>query len=326
MREIVIRKNEAGQRLDKFLHKYLKEAGNGFLYKMLRKKNITLNHKKADGSEKLIEGDVVALFMSDETIDKFRSAGDFHISSYQSAYQSLKGITVAGEDEDILILSKPQGIPSQKSGKDDISVNEWVIGYLLAKGALNEEDLKTFKPSVCNRLDTNTGGLILAGKSLGGLQVLSRALKDRNMNKYYLAVCEGRTEEEFALSGTLVKDEKNNKVRINASGGDGDPVRTEFRTLSYEDGYSLVEAHLITGRSHQIRAHLSSSGHPIAGDLKYGGKPVVREDLCMNHQLLYAYRVVFPDDESFGIYQNKEMCIPTPDPIRKMFKEYYADI
>ncbi|MBQ8597456.1 MAG: RluA family pseudouridine synthase, partial [Lachnospiraceae bacterium] len=183
MQQIHISDRDAGQRLDKFLHKYLPLAPSSFFYKMLRKKNITLNGKKAEGKEKLTSGDMVALFLSDETILSFQKGID--TSEYESAYVKLKGITVVYEDEHIIIMNKPSGILSQKAKEGDLSVNEWLIGYLLQEGTLDKTVLSTFKPSICNRLDRNTVGLITGAKTLQGSQELNKLISSREVKKFY---------------------------------------------------------------------------------------------------------------------------------------------
>ena len=182
MRLLTVGTNEAGQRLDKLLAKYLNQAGKGFLYKMLRKKNITLNGKKCDGSERLKEGDEIRLFLADETIEKFSGSRE-PLSPTASKQPAGPPLSIVYEDDHILLLNKPVGILSQKAKETDISMVEMVISYLLDSGQLREEELKTFRPSVCNRLDRNTSGLIAAGKTLAGLQMLSHVLKDRTIQK-----------------------------------------------------------------------------------------------------------------------------------------------
>ena len=152
---------EAGQRLDKYLHRLLPEAGSSFLYKMLRKKNITLNGKKADGSEKITAGDMVTVYFAAETLARFMGESESERTAYDLAYEKLTGITILYEDEHILLADKPAGILSQKADKTDLSLNEWLIGHLLHSKAISQEDLKAFKPSVCNRLDRNTSGIVL---------------------------------------------------------------------------------------------------------------------------------------------------------------------
>ena len=182
MRVLHISPKEAGQRLDKFLQKYLNQAPKSFIYKMLRKKNIVLNQKKADGSEKISEKDEVTLFLSDETVEKF---------TRQESVPLQIPLDVLYEDEHVLIMNKPAGMLSQKARAEDVSANEYVISYLIHSGQLTREDLRTFRPGVCNRLDRNTSGLILAGKSVAGLQEMSRLLKERTVQKYYLCLVKG---------------------------------------------------------------------------------------------------------------------------------------
>lgn len=302
MREFQINSNEAGQRFDKYLKKLLAEAPNSFIYKMLRKKNITLNGKKSDGTEKLAKGDTVKLFLSDETFDKF--AGAQNAAASYEHLKELDTLPVIYEDEDVLIVNKPSGMLSQKAKPTDVSANELIISYLIGKGELTEEMMRTFKPSVCNRLDRNTSGLLVAGKTLKGLQEMSQALKERTVLKYYRCIVKGEVRERSYIKAWLAKDERTNKVTICANQPQIDtenaflPIETEYVPLQVKRGYSELEVHLITGRSHQIRAHLASIGHPIVGDSKYGDKKVnerFRKELQIDSQLLHAYRMVFAD-------------------------------
>ena len=206
MREIMISKNEANQRLDKFLNKLLKEAPAGFYYKMLRKKNIVLNGKKASGNERLKEGDRVKLFLSDETFQKFCHP--------KSTLRTNQRLDIIYEDQDVILINKPVGMLSQKAKAEDVSLVEHLISYLLENGSITEEGLLTFSPSVCNRLDRNTSGLVAAGKSLVGLQTLSAWFRDRTMEKYYLCLVCGKMEQGQYISGYLKKDERKNQVQV----------------------------------------------------------------------------------------------------------------
>lgn len=300
MQQVTIGSNQAGQRLDKFLHKYLPGAGSGFLYKMLRKKNITLNGKKAEGRELLQEGDVVTCYFAEETLQKF--TGNTSLSEYHLAYRKLGKVEVVWEDGDIIILNKPVGMLAQKADAGDLSLNEWLIGYLLDRGAMDEEGLYFFKPSVCNRLDRNTSGLVLCGKSLAGSQALSRLIRERRISKFYRTICVGEMQGDRTLDGYLVKDQRTNRVRITEEAGEagqtGERVRTAYHPLGAANGFTLLEVELITGKSHQIRAHLASIGHPIVGDYKYGDRLVndrMKAEYGLESQLLHAARVVFPD-------------------------------
>ena len=175
MREYQIGEKEAGQTLLKFLQKYLPLAPSSFFYKMLRKKNIKYNKQKAEGKEKLKTGDTIQFYLSDETLNNFQKESSHKTSSYRKAFEVLKGIPIVYEDDHILILNKPFGILTQKASDQDLSLNEWLIGYLLHKGELSEEDLQTFHPSVCNRLDRNTCGLVLSVRK--GNRAAERMLK-----------------------------------------------------------------------------------------------------------------------------------------------------
>ena len=200
-----------------------------------------------------------------------------------------------------MFLNKPVGILSQKASQQDLSLNEWLIGYLLKNGKLKEKELETFCPSVCNRLDRNTSGIVLCGKSLTGLQALSALLKGRGMEKYYHCICMGRIREEKTIEGFLIKDEKENRVMILKEAADGaSPILTRYVPIEISQNHTLLEVELITGKTHQIRAHLSSMGHPILGDPKYGGTVSDREkraDIHPKSQLLHAHHVCFPSKE-----------------------------
>ena len=296
MKEIVINENEAGQRLDKFLGNLLKEAPASFYYKMLRKKNIVLNGKKATGNEKLTAGDSIKLFLSDETFEKF--AGKRQTNDLAASVPNI-ALEIVYEDHDVLAINKPAGMLSQKAKKEDISANEYILQYLLESGTITRESLHTFKPSVCNRLDRNTSGILVAGKTLNGLQQMSKAFRERSMEKYYLAIVAGHISKPRRIEGFLKKDEKNNQVTIlSEPSNDAKPIITEYRPLKLVGQVTLLEVHLITGRSHQIRAHLASIGHPVIGDTKYGNPRLNREFLKnagVTHQLLHAYRLFLAD-------------------------------
>ena len=188
MKEIIITSREAGQRLDKYLGKYLREAPKSFIYKMLRKKNITLNGKKADGSEKVQEQDVVRLYFAEDTLNKFTGIKE----KQDRKIWPCRKLDIIYEDEQVCLINKPAGMLSQKAKPEDVSLVEYFIGYLLQSGQITEQELARFQPSVCNRLDRNTSGIVAAGKTMAGLQELSRLFHDRTMHKYYRCLVKGQ--------------------------------------------------------------------------------------------------------------------------------------
>lgn len=326
MREIVIEKNEAGQRLDKFLAKYMNEAAKSFFYKMMRKKNITLNGKKCEGNEKLAEGDVVKLFLAEDTIEKF--------SSVQVQEVKKVDLDILYEDDEIILVNKPAGMLSQKAKETDESLVEYLIDYLLGSGKLTESGLRAFRPSVCNRLDRNTSGIVAAGKSLAGLQMLSGVFKDRSIHKYYQCLVSGEIRDVKTVDGWLLKDEKKNQVRIltdveakrfGGKGGDEEPkrIRTKYEPIATDGRFTLLKVTLLTGRSHQIRAHLASLGHPIVGDSKYGGVSKVNPSgRTVKYQLLHSYRLEFPKlAEPFAYLSGRVFEAPLPGYFGSVLKE-----
>ena len=313
MKEFIIQKNEENQRFDKYLKKLLPNASTSFLYKMMRKKNIVINKKKVEGNEKLVAGDVVSIFLSDETFEKFH----VNLEELKKEYDALKslglnGIKVVYEDNEMIVADKPYNMLSQKASDKDLSANEYLLGYMIKKGELSFEEYQTFRPSVVNRLDRNTTGLLLFGKTLHALQQLGEGIRERSIEKYYRAVVAGELKEELELKGYLLKDEKTNKVSFyKEQVENSDYIETGVKPIKFNNGLTLVEIHLVTGKTHQIRLHLSTIGHPILGDMKYGDANINKkyyESHKVNHQLLHAYRLEFPDGkvvtaEPAGIFE-----------------------
>lgn len=322
MKSFLVSQNEAGQRLDKLLSKYMDTAPKSFFYKMLRKKNITLNGKKAEGSEKVAKGDEIRLFLSEETIAGFQSekrrgvspgnagAGE---SSVKQMVPMLMEQEIVFEGRHLLIVNKPAGELSQKARKEDISINERIVEYLKVTQNIGRDN---FTPGVCNRLDRNTTGLIIAGKSLAGLQEAAELLRQRSLQKYYLCIVAGKADKPRHLAGYLKKEESTNTVTVvsveefkrkNLNPKEYDRIETELIPLLTNGGSTLLAIQLITGKPHQIRAHLASVGLPLLGDTKYGTETKQNEKstsverlnninraLHLRYQLLHAYLLQFP--------------------------------
>lgn len=304
---------EEGQKLIRYLEKLMPKASISFLYKMLRKKNIKLNDKRAFGNEVLKDKDDIKIFFSDETFKRFenylskvssekqqfekkiKSKEDILNSFYHS--KAFDKLDILYEDEDILVLNKPAGMLSQKSKRDDISINELAIKYLLDEGKITVEKLKTFKPSVINRLDRNTSGIILFGKTMKGLKEGARLLLDKSLKKSYICAVKGEYKRnDGILKGYLLKDDEHNKVKyFDHEINGGKYMEEEVFKIFFSKKISILKVILHTGRSHQIRCSLSAIGYPVAGDLKYGDKSfnklLLKEGI--KYQLLHSYEITY---------------------------------
>jgi len=319
MQEIVIAGTEAGQRLDKFLRKYLHEASSAFIYRMLRKKNITRNGRKAEGSDMVSEGDCIRFYFSDETFLKLRGTA----TAENAAAPMLPDASVLYADADFLALSKPAGYLTQPDGGEVPAISDGLPDLLLKKGLVKAEDLRAFRPSPVNRLDRNTSGIVLAGVSLRGSQILSALIREREVKKEYLVLVEGEADLQGVKKAHYQKDRKNNLVSIRAAAPDDPPesmIVTSFAVIGRTKEASLLKAELITGRSHQIRAHLKYLGHPVIGDRKYGNGPAHGA----KRQMLHAFRVTFPKNAVLadtGLY-GRTITAPPPEDMRRVMASY----
>ncbi len=316
MKQITVTNEMASQRLDKYLQRLLPACPKSLIYKQLRKKNITLNSSKATGSELVKAGDVISVFFSDETYEKFAAGEEINTGVFEKAFSVLKGIEPVYEDDRMIVFNKPAGILSQSVEKNDLSVNEYLVGYLLEKGFVSKESLMHFRPSVCNRLDRNTSGLILCSKTLEGSRYLSDKIREKDLEKYYLALVSGRFNAPSTDIKYVIKNEKENRLEFVTPDTPGAMmIKTGFEAVKCGDRISLVKVRLYTGKSHQIRAHLSHLGFPILGDRKYGNENSYSQ---AKRQMLHSYRTVLED----GI----DITAPLPADMRHIVDKEFGSL
>lgn len=326
MKEFVILKGDAGQTSFKYLKRIFKEAPNSFLYKMMRKKNFVLNDKKIEGNEMLSEGDVLKAYISDDAFDMFSGTSNSPlVEEYREAYLNFGTPDIVYEDEHVIVLNKPTDMLSQKAKRKDLSANEWLIGYMLFNKMTDRESLRKFTPSICNRLDRNTGGLLLFGKTVFGVNTLNRLLKDRTLDKYYKTVVFGELKDKLEIKGYLKKDEERNKVYISETKTDDEEsyIETVIEPVEYikDKDITILSVKLVTGKPHQIRAHLASIGHPIIGDYKYGKREENDEYKALHKitfQILFCTKVVFPALPDYPELSLKTLELKEPEIFNKL--------
>lgn len=311
MKEFTIKKNDAGQRLDKFLTKAVKGLPTSLMYKFIRTKKIKVNRARTEQKYVLQEGDIVQLFIKDEFFDSPERD--------DSALASIKPkLTVVYEDENIILVNKRPGVlvHEDDEGKDNTLIMH-IKAYLYQKGEYDPENEQSFAPALCNRIDRNTGGIVIGAKNAEALRVMNEKIKNDEISKFYYCAVHGKMPKKAdTLTGFLLKDSDKNQVRIFDKQVKGSKnIITKYKVVSEKNGNSLLEIELVTGRTHQIRAHLSYIGHPLLGDGKYG---VNKDDRAKGYkyQALYAYRLRFDfndDSGALGYLRGKEVKLSRDD-------------
>ncbi|MBQ8267749.1 MAG: RluA family pseudouridine synthase, partial [Clostridia bacterium] len=297
MKSFEITKNDANQRLDKFITKVCPTLPQGLMYKYIRTKRIKINGKRGEISTRLAVGDIVDAYINDEFFAEVAPKYDF--------LSSPAKLNIVYEDENILLADKEQGLivhPDKNEYRDTLIGR--IQHYLYDKGEYKPDAENSFKPALANRIDRNTGGIVIAAKNAEALRILCDKIKDREIDKRYLAVIHGIPKQKSrTLEGYLEKNEDKNKVYLSGKKTDNNlTIKTRYNTLASKNGLSLIEVELITGRTHQIRAHMASIGHALLGDGKYG-KLQNDKKMGFDKQALYSYKLTFDFTTDSGILQ-----------------------
>ena len=301
MKQVTINQNDAGQRLDKFLDKFLIGMPKSMLYKAIRKKRVKVNGKKGELSQKLNEGDVLQLYINDE----FFREEHHEIPGWLNLPPKLN---IVFEDENLLIVDKPSGLVAHadSTGGQDSLIHR-ICAYLYQSGVYCPEQEHTFAPALCHRIDRNTSGLVIAAKNAVALRMMNEKIRTKEVKKFYLCRTEGVPKKESGmLTNWMIKDSKTNRVQVYDTAAEAEiyalnrkavKAVTRSRVLRREENTAIVEAELLTGKTHQIRAQMAHAGFPLVGDVKYGASKNGKKE----YQHLRAYRLIFDFQTDAGV-------------------------
>lgn len=325
MKKIMIKENDTNQRIDKYLKKLLCNASSNFIYKMFRKKDIKINGTRVNEKYILQKGDVLEMFLYE---DKFNE-----LTKEKDIYQLKREFKVLYEDKNILIVDKPVGLLVHGDANENVNtLSHQVLSYLKEKGELDISRESTFIPGPVHRLDRNTSGIVIFGKTLVALQDLNEMMKKRHhIEKSYMTICKGKLIKKQELVGYVKKIENEDRVRfVKKDDKDALMMKTIVHPLNYTNDFSLVEVKIITGRMHQIRIHLSSIQHPVIGDRKYGDFTLnkqMKQKYGLNNQLLHAYKIKFVDPfGSLSYLKGKEIICPKSAQFKKIEKSLFESV
>ncbi len=318
MKEIKITATLSGQRVDKLCMKLLPKASKSFFYKMFRKKNIVLNKKKIQGDERLAEGDCLVFYLSDETYAKFSND---EVNGSKDRTYTLEEKRILYEDQHIIVYNKPTNILSQPNGKDRNLVDAATTYVMRQEQSRAEGD----SVGVCNRLDRNTTGVTIIGKNTRALRMINEAIANHHVRKEYRAVVKGCISESIQLDDYQYKESTSNQVHMTTDRNKGVRIVTDITPVDYMEAIdvTVVSVLLMTGKTHQIRHHMASIGHPIIGDYKYGNQEVnvfFKRNYQIEHQLLHSYHYELSGLEEPLMYLNQKAFVAPFDFIIKQLQ------
>ena len=319
MKEIKITSSQENQTIFKFVKKYLSNAPLSFIEKIFRKKDIKVNGKRVDKSFVISCDDIVQIYISENQLEEFNKNNDVRVTNIFP--------NIIYEDENILICYKPSGLLVHKGSKEDeLTLVDIVLNYLSKKGEFNLENNEGFIPGLAHRIDRNTSGLVIFGKNIKALQELEKLFKERNsINKFYLALVNGKIKDSGIINKPLYKDEKTGIVSIRSLVNGGKTAITKYSVEENFDKYTLVKVELLTGRTHQIRVHFASIGHPLLGDSKYGDfveNKEFKKVYKYENQFLHAHKIKFEQlDGILSNLSNKEIVAPLGEKEKNIINE-----